>query len=50
MAQLEVVNMIKTKDGYVEQSKVNKKELEKMAEKMSDRFMRHFNYERERTA
>lgn len=49
VGQLETVNMIKTKDGYTEQSKVDQKDLEKMSEKMADRFMRYFNCEREQT-
>lgn len=50
MGKLEIVNIIKTEKGYVEQSELDKKELEKIAEKMSDRFMSHFHYEREKTA
>lgn len=47
MGQLEIVNMIKTEKGYVEQSKLDEAELKEFAEKASDRFMSHFNYERE---
>lgn len=43
---LEVVNYIKTEKGYVEQSEMDEKELKEFAEKASDKFMYHFNYER----
>ena len=44
---LEIVNYIKIENGYVEQSKVDKKELKEFVEKASDKFMSHFSYERE---
>lgn len=44
---LEVVNYIKTKKGYVEQSETDKEELKKFAERASDRFMSNFNYKRD---
>lgn len=43
---IEVVNYIKTEKGYVEQSEMDEKELKEFAEKASDKFMSHFNYER----
>ncbi len=47
MGQLQIVNMIKTEKGYVEQSEVGEEELKEFAEKASDKFMSHFHYERE---
>lgn len=44
---LEIVNFIKTEEGYVEQGEVDEEELKKFAEKASDRFMSHFNCERD---
>ena len=50
MKQLEVVNMSKTDKGYVEQSELDERQLKEAAEEISDRFMSHFPYERDKTA
>ena len=50
MKGLEIVNMIKTEDGYVEQSELDEKQAKEAAEQIQDRFMSHFPYEKDKTA
>ncbi|MCI9545150.1 MAG: hypothetical protein HFH60_00450 [Lachnospiraceae bacterium] len=48
MSQLETVNIFKTEKGYVQQNKLEEKDLKKIAEKISDRFMIHFHFQRQK--
>ena len=50
MKGLEIVNMVKTDKGYIEQSELDEEQLKEVAEEISDRFMSHFPYERDKTA